>query len=469
MSTFSGINLSSRALTAAQRGMEVTGQNIANVNTEGYTRQRVEQAESLAGAPASWARRGVAGDGVEITGITRVADELASATARPDGATAAEHEAATEVWTRLETSLGESDPSSALSGQLSEMHKAWTDLGNTSNPENIAAMGSNVLGTARNVAATARSVDTQVQTQWAELGARIDLQLSDVNATARQIAGYNEQILKSAASGTSPNELLDRRDKAVAHLAELTGARAVKADGGMVDVYVGNAAVVAGYKSFDLTAAHGTSLAAVKAGTSSTVLTVGTAVVQPTSGSLKATLDGVNTTVPTTSAAIDSAVQKIADRVNALYNPTQAAGGDFFTFTTASVNGGGAAERIQVNASITATSLGTAGSTPGTIDGARALAIGRLPESAGSPTLTWRSTVVDVAAKTQASEIRADLAAQVSLRSTAARDSVAGVNIDEEMTSLVSYQHAYAAAARVLTTIDQALDTLINRTGLVGR
>ena len=50
-----------------------------------------------------------------------------------------------------------------------------------------------------------------------------------------------------------------------------------------------------------------------------------------------------------------------------------------------------------------------------------------------------------------------------------ARDSVAGVNLDEEMTNMMSFQHAYSAAARMVTAIDEALDTLINRTGLVGR
>jgi flagellar hook-associated protein 1 FlgK len=51
----------------------------------------------------------------------------------------------------------------------------------------------------------------------------------------------------------------------------------------------------------------------------------------------------------------------------------------------------------------------------------------------------------------------------------AARESVAGVNIDEEMTNMLSYQHAYSAAGRLVTAIDEMLDQLINRTGLVGR
>ena len=465
MSTFSGINLSSRALTAAQRAMEVTGQNIANVNTEGYTRQRLEQTESVAGGTGTYARRNAPGEGVEITGIARVSDALTEAAARQDVATAAEHKAATAVWTRLEANLGE-DGTSGLSYQLNDMHKAFSDLGNATSAENVLAGRTHALARAANVAETAKQVDAQVQAQWSELGGRIDLHTADVNATAEKIAGLNTAILSAGTTGVSANELLDQRERALSHLSELTGARVVGREGGMVDVYVGNAAVVAGRQAFTLTVTHGTSLADVKAGKSGTTLTIGNAAVQPTSGSLKATLDAVNTTVPDVSKGIDKSVRDIAAAVNAAYNPG-GSGQDLFTFTTASVNGGGAAEQVRVNPAVTPSSMQD--STPGTVDRSRAKAVGELTTAPNSPTRSWRSTVVDIAAKTQASEIRADLASQVSLKSIAARDSVSGVNIDEEMTNLVSYQHAYSAAARVLTTIDQALDTLINRTGLVGR
>ncbi len=67
MSTFSGINNASRALSAAQRGMEVTGQNIANVNTDGYSRQRVEQSASVLNQTGQFTQKYVPGDGVVVT------------------------------------------------------------------------------------------------------------------------------------------------------------------------------------------------------------------------------------------------------------------------------------------------------------------------------------------------------------------------------------------------------------------
>ncbi|MGR7025426.1 flagellar basal body rod C-terminal domain-containing protein [Geodermatophilus sp. URMC 62] len=72
---------------------------------------------------------------------------------------------------------------------------------------------------------------------------------------------------------------------------------------------------------------------------------------------------------------------------------------------------------------------------------------------------------VESSVATRNLEVQTVLSTQVD----AARESVSGVNLDEEMTTMLSFQHAYNAAARMITTIDEALDTLISRTGLVGR
>jgi flagellar hook-associated protein 1 FlgK len=83
MSTFSGINLASRALTAANKGVTLTGQNIANVNTEGYTRQRVTQSSIEAAARVGLFSSGVQpGQGVSVDGIARIGDRFADAQVR---------------------------------------------------------------------------------------------------------------------------------------------------------------------------------------------------------------------------------------------------------------------------------------------------------------------------------------------------------------------------------------------------
>jgi flagellar hook-associated protein 1 FlgK len=77
--------------------------------------------------------------------------------------------------------------------------------------------------------------------------------------------------------------------------------------------------------------------------------------------------------------------------------------------------------------------------------------------------------IVELGVQASVTNRNMDIQSVISTQVDAARESVAGVNIDEEMTNMLSFQHAYAAAGRMITAIDETLDTLINRTGLVGR
>ena len=77
--------------------------------------------------------------------------------------------------------------------------------------------------------------------------------------------------------------------------------------------------------------------------------------------------------------------------------------------------------------------------------------------------------IVDLGVQTSVAIRNQDIQAVISTQVDAAREAVAGVNLDEEMTNMLSFQHAYSAASRMVTAIDETLDQLINRTGLVGR
>ena len=82
---------------------------------------------------------------------------------------------------------------------------------------------------------------------------------------------------------------------------------------------------------------------------------------------------------------------------------------------------------------------------------------------------SYHQLVVGLGTESQAINRRVDVQSSVVQNVDAARDSAAGVNLDEEMTLMLQFQHAYDAASRFLTAVDQTLDTLINSTGIVGR
>jgi flagellar hook-associated protein 1 FlgK len=81
----------------------------------------------------------------------------------------------------------------------------------------------------------------------------------------------------------------------------------------------------------------------------------------------------------------------------------------------------------------------------------------------------YRELVVQLGVQSAVATRNLDIQSVIATQVDASRDSVAGVSIDEEMTNMLQFQHAYSAAGRLVTAIDETLDTLINHTGLVGR
>src|SRR5690606_7574558 len=115
---------------------------------------------------------------------------------------------------------------------------------------------------------------------------------------------------------------------------------------------------------------------------------------------------------------------------------------------------------------VAASEIGVPG---GTLDGGMAERIAALSASASGADARYRALIGQLGVESQATHRRADMQASVFIQVAEAAVSVRGVSLDEELANLVVSQQAYAASARVLTAIDEMLDTLIARTGHVGR
>ena len=112
---------------------------------------------------------------------------------------------------------------------------------------------------------------------------------------------------------------------------------------------------------------------------------------------------------------------------------------------------------------------GAAPAGTGTFDNSVADAIADIGESLTGPDRQYQSMIGELGVTSQGAMRRLEIQVNVTEQVDAARESQSGVNLDEEMTNLLTFQRGYEAASRVLTTIDSMLDQLINRTGLVGR
>lgn len=420
---------------------------MANVNTEGYTRQRVDLvADSGPITPALFSRYEGSGMGVRSVDVVRLRDQFLEARAQKEQATGSYLDRMQTTMDRIELAFGEPSDT-GLGSQLSDFWAGWDDVG--LHPSDPAARAQ-LIERASTLTASFRQLDDSLAALADASLEQLRTVVDDVNASALRIADLNGSIrsAESAESaGLSANELSDQRDLLVLHLARSVGAEArVGADGG-VDVYVGAMALVRSTDVSPLGVDPGTG-----PGTARAVWT-SHGVSANVGGEAKALLETVNLTVPQQRGALDAVAQALHDDVNNLHvtgfdqdgNP----GGAFFTM---GVNGIEVAPLVAGNPRAVAASA-TAGAVDGSI--AQALAGQTGPDS------LYRDSVVRLGVAAQAVNRRVDLQAAIVQQVDAARESEAGVNIDEEMTNLVAFQHAYSAAARFVTVVDELVDTII--------
>lgn len=470
MSNFAALTTALSGLVAQRYGLDLTGQNIANVNTPGYTRQRaVLVPVDPSGAPSLMSSRLSAGGGVSVTGIERIAEALVDARARAENEAAARYGVSAAVWSRIDAQLGE-PADGGLTEQLSTFFNAWSDL--ASRPD-VDATRVAVIQSGQAVADRLFRLGSDLSVQWTQRHENLGAVLTDVNETSRAIADLNGTIRQANGSGMPVNDLVDRRDVLVDKLVSLTGGTLRPVEGGMVEVYVGGMAAVRGdrFDTLSLDPAGGADLAAVRAGTPVALRWSGGHPAQLPGGTLAGTLEALNVTLPGVAQRFDGVAADVATQVNAAHLTGQDRNGAPAVAFFVPDPGPATTATLRVNPAIAADPglVAAADAAEGPLGGAVADLIAVLGESPTGPPTTWRSVVTDLAAQAQAAGRRSELQAVAVREATTARQSVSGVDLDEELTRMVMFQRAFEGASRVMTAVDQALDVLINRTGVVGR
>lgn len=468
MSSFAGLRLAESALSAARAGMTVTGQNIANQLTPGYTRQRVEQGSvSAPGQTGLWPSGLAVGGGVSVNGVSRLGDDVLDARVRDALSTSGFWTARASAAAQAEDVLAE-PTKDGLAANLNRFWSGWSDLANTPDPAAAQVVLTNAQVLAGQISAGYQSVAGQ----WTDLRGQIDRQISDVNAVAGQVAALNGQIRDALTSGRNANELIDQRNVLAQQLSTSVGATGkVEADGTLTLRVDGNA-LVSGDTSRTLVAsgpqdiADGGRVTVAWADRPDLQVAVTGGVIGGTISALAPASDGG--TLAGVAAAYNTTATALATTVNELHRggvtSTGAAGGDFFSVAT---TGPAALGLAVVPTGLDDLALAAPGA--GAKDTTIADRISALGSSATGPSKTWASFVTGFAVSVAGDLQRSDIADMGAVAAVTAQQSNASVDGDEETINLLTYQTAYQAAARVLTAVDEALDLLINRTGLVGR
>jgi len=439
------------ALSTYTGAISVTNTNIANSETEGYTRQTaVLQATSTGG--------------VDISSVKRVYSSFLTNRLRMETTGLGFYEAEQEALTSVESVFNESS-TDGLSSCLSDFWNSWQDV--VDDPSDSSAR-TTLLAAADTLADTLNSMSSDLT----DLQNSIDDSLTDcvsaVNDLVDQIAALNTSIVAATAAGQDCNTDMDTRDELITELSSYIGISTYTDDSGQICISMDNGnPLIVGSTTWTLaTQTNSTTglqdITLVSQSGASTVITD-----DITTGKMGGYLEVRDDLIPSYQSSLDDLASTLITQINALhttgYDLNGDAGVDFFT--------GSSASDIAVNSAIlddsnTIAASSTVDGIPD--DGTIASAIADLQDSLlfNSGTSTASDFYATLVGKvgSRLSSVESSYEAQESLVNScqSQRDSVSSVSTDEEMVNLTQYQYAYEAAAKVISIVDEMMQTLIN-------
>ena len=244
-------NIMSSALSgllATQRSLDTIGHNIANVNTEGYSRQRVE----ITARPPEYTALGYIGTGSSYTSVRRDYDGLVEGQLRDAGAEAGRYSSMSGVTSRVSELLG-----SGVNNLGAQLQSFFNSLSDVSTNASSLATRTTLTSSAQTMASRFNSLDTQLGALDDELRTQISQSVRDVNGYTQEIATLNAKISEAYQRNPNalPNDLLDRRDLLVRKVAEKVDIQTFEDANGSISIYVGNGQpLVLGAKAVEMSA-----------------------------------------------------------------------------------------------------------------------------------------------------------------------------------------------------------------------
>jgi flagellar hook-associated protein 1 FlgK len=456
ISSFYGLQTSLRGLLAQQRLLDTTGHNIANASTQGYSRQEASLVASPAlEIPAGGISGGAGahlGSGVDVQSFRRIRDQFVDLQYRGQNTNLGDWKARSAALDQAEGALQEPGEN-GINQQLSEFWDAWADLANANGEDVVAAKqavveaGASLADSFQSVRSQIAVVQGQTYAQYADLArpASGTDAGGDIAQMAKEVADLNDSIKRFITVGDVPNDLLDRRDQLLDQLSEYGQISVEGQTDGTINV------------SFVDSISSGTTYSVVT-GANATWAGPPAGDAWSPGGKLGGLLDASKPggTLDGYLNTLDTIANNLVSTVNG------ALGSQFFDGGS-----GPTAATIDVAAALLSNpqSLVTGSGASGSRD--LALAVSQLRGGA-SVDQAYGAFVAQVGSNTREAT-RQQANAQVLTDAVEnRRQSVSGVSLDEEMSNLVRFQRSYQASARAMSTLDEMLDVLINRTGKVG-
>lgn len=482
MAGFTGIHIAKTGMAAQQKALEVTAHNIANANTKGYSRQMAKMATT---APMPFVEgKGSLGSGVKVAEITRVRDDFLSMQIRKEMNTLGAWDNRSQVLEQIEMVFNE-PAETGLNEVLSRFFDSWQDVSLHPESSPVRAV---LMENADALTQSVRHIHQQLKTVRRDIDDQVVLKVMEMNSAAEQIKDLNTQITQAASVGSTPADLLDRRDLLVDTMSQIADVTIQASQSGAINMYLGGRTLVQEGTAYQLkTASHQGGGGADWPAAPSIVWERDGREVAVRGGEIGGLLEVRDVNVKTYMEDFSSLVWGLSQAVNDLHEQGMDLEGElgqsFFV--------GDHLENWTVNADIkdslykvAAASYDAEKPNPG--DGSWAVKIAQLrqqpmvlhkeapvskrltmpgEEQVATTTLEnfYRDSVARLGVDSQESQRMTENQTTLLEMMKARQDAISGVSIDEELAHMVQFQMAYQANARLITTFDDLLDTVVNR------
>jgi len=433
-----------QALSADTGALQATNSNIANANTPGYTRKVAILQEA---APTNENNLSV-GNGVVLEGYQSVRDELVQTQIQQE--TQAQSGANAQLATLQQVQPTFTTSTQDIGTQMSALFSSLSGL--STNP-NSSAAGEAVLTAGQNLATAFNTASNTLNSQQAGLNTQVNQDVNQINQITQQIAALNPQIAQLTSTGQDGGTLQDQQDQLVLQLSALTNVAVTKTDNGEMLTTGNGTPLVVGSQNFALSTTTNSD------GMQDVLDQNGTAITASiTGGDLGGTIQTRDQAIPGLLSQLDTLANQFGTAFNAAqatgFNQDGSAGQNFFTIPTSVAGSAGSIKMAITDPTmIAASSDGSAGNN-GNLANLSAVQTAALP-AGETPGNAYASLVYQVGSLTSNANAESTAIGSSLVQLNNQLSSVSGVSIDEESSNLITFQTAYEAAARVVSTIQE--------------
>ena len=464
-SPFFGLSVGVRALNTAQRALEVISHNIANINTPGASRQETVLRTTNPYHMPSLNRSigsGQVGTGVEVQEIRRLHDEYIEKQLKNELQSMGKWDISQNVLGQIENIFAEPSEN-GLRSMMDAYWNSWQEM--ESDPENHAKRN-NIIENSRSMCNFFKGINDRMNLLKKDINIEIGNKVVQINDYADQIKELNGLIKDITAGGDNPNDLMDRRDTLIQNLSQIVNVNTRKSENSQIDIYIEGSALVRGGSSYKVQANMNatTGYYDIQWENSGQDVSV-------KNGELYALLNFRDTYIDGIVGRMDDFASELISRTNAAHSTGfgldgAETGHDFFTGT-------GIAD-IQVNqvladnvdyiaAANTTGQPGDNSNIADILDLRNQLVLNGNTVSFDDH---YNNTIVDLGIDGQQCQREFENTSLILEKISLRRENVSGISLDEELTNMIKYQHAYSAAAKVISTMDEMMGIVINGMGV---